>query len=264
MSLRGAIKLFVSRDEAIYPAIERLLRLMHSRNDTLTKLMNKLFVISVGGSLINPGKIDTGFLKSFKKLILEQTKKGSRFILITGGGKLCRDFQEALSDVTRPTAADLDWLGIASTWLHADLVKLMFGKLAHPMIIKDPNKKVNFKEKILLAGGWMPGRSTDDDAVRLAKVYGAKTVINLSNINYVYTKDPRKFKDAKKIEQISWQNFRKIVGNKWDPGKNLPFDPTAAKLAEKLKLKVIIANGKNLQNLKNILQNKKFKGTVIN
>jgi uridylate kinase len=99
--------------------------------------------------------------------------------------------------------------------------------------------------------------------VRLAKAYGARTVINLSNIDFVYSKDPRKFKDAKKIESISWGNFRKIVGNKWDPGKNLPFDPTAAKLAQKLKLKVIIANGKNLKNLKNILNNNKFRGTII-
>lgn len=225
--------------------------------------MKKIFVLSVGGSLINPGEINKGFLKKFRSLVLSQIKNGSRFVLITGGGKLCRNFQEALSGITKPTADDLDWLGISSTWLHADLVRLMFGKLSHPMIIKDPNKKVNFKEKILVAGGWMPGRSTDDDAVRLAKIYGAKTVINLSNIDYVYTKDPRKFKDAEIIKDISWKNFRKIVGNKWDPGKNLPFDPTAAKLAEKLKLKVVIANGENIKNLKNILDNKKFKGTTV-
>ena len=225
--------------------------------------MNKLFIISVGGSLINPGQPDTSFLKRLRALITNQTKKGNRFILITGGGKLCRNFQDALKRVTNPSSKDLDWIGISSTWLHADLVRLMFGKLAHPIIIKDPNKKVAFREKILVAGGWMPGRSTDDDAVRLAKIYGSGTVINLSNIDYVYSKDPRKFRDAKKIENISWKEFRKIVGSKWDPGKNAPFDPTAAKLAEKLKLKVIIANGKNLKNLEKILEGRPFRATLI-
>lgn len=225
--------------------------------------MKKLFIISLGGSLINPGQPDVKFLKKFRSLIFNQTKKGNRFILITGGGKLCRNFQDTLKQITKPSPNDLDWMGISSTWLHADLVRLMFGKLAHPIIIKDPNKKVAFREKILLAGGWMPGRSTDDDAVRLAKMYGFRTVINLSNIDYVYTKDPRKFKDAKKIETISWKEFRKIVGSKWDPGKNAPFDPTATKLAEKLKLKVIIANGKNFKNLNNILDDNKFIGTLI-
>jgi uridylate kinase len=227
------------------------------------KNMKKLFVISLGGSLINPGEVDAKFLKLFRELILKQVRKGNCFILITGGGKPARQYLEVLKAIAKPSSSDLDWMGIFGTRFNAQLVRLMFGKLSHQKIVEDPNIKVNFKEKVLIAGGWMPGRSTDDDAVRLAKVYGAKMVVNLSNIDYVYTKDPRKFKDAQKIEQISWKNFRKIVGNKWDPGKNLPFDPTAARLAESLKLKVIIANGKNLKNLQNILEGKKFTGTVI-
>ena len=225
--------------------------------------MAKTFVISLGGSLINSGKVDGNFLKNFRKLILNEIKKGSRFILITGGGKPARDYQAALISTNNKNRADLDWMGIYASRLNAQLVRLMFGKIAHLKIVEDPNIKFNFKEKILVAGGWVPGRSTDDDAVRLARTYKGGTVINLSNIDYVYTKDPRKFSNAKKIQNISWKNFRKIVGNKWDPGLSLPFDPVAAKLAEKLGLKVIIANGKNLKNLKNILQEKKFKGTLI-
>lgn len=226
-------------------------------------MKNRLFVISLGGSLINPGEVDIKFLKAFRLLILSRIKIGDRFILITGGGALCRKYQKALLDIDKTDSKTLDWLGIFSTRLNAQLVRLMFKKQAHVRIIEDPNALADFREKILVAGGWMPGRSTDDDAVRLAKIYNAKTVLNLSNIDYVYTKDPRKSRTAKKITQISWKNFRKIVGNKWDPGANKPFDPTAAKLAEKLKLKVIIANGKNLNNLKKILQGKPFIGTTI-
>lgn len=224
---------------------------------------NKLFVISLGGSLINPGEIDAAFLKSFKALIDSYVKKRCRFILITGGGRPARAYQSALTGTTKPSKDDLDWMGIFATRLNAQLVRLMFGKLAHKSIIEDPNITVNFKEKILVAGGWMPGRSTDDDAVRLAKVYGAQTIINLSNIDYVYTKDPRKFKDAQKIESISWKDLQKIIGTKWTPGANTPFDPIAAKFANQHKLSVVIANGKNLQNLKNILDGKKIQGTVV-
>ncbi|MCL5667212.1 MAG: UMP kinase [Patescibacteria group bacterium] len=226
--------------------------------------MPKTFIISVGGSIINPGEVNVKFLKDFRKLILAEVKKGNKFILISGGGRLCRQYQEALSKIVKPTSEELDWMGIATTWTNADLVRLMFGKAANRNVIKDPNRKVAFKEKVLVAGGWMPGRSTDDDAVRLAKIYGSKTIINLSNINYVYTKDPRKFSDAEPVKEITWKDFRKIVGNKWDPGKNAPFDPTAAKTAQQNGMKVIIANGKNLKNLKNILEGKKSIGTVIN
>ena len=115
----------------------------------------------------------------------------------------------------------------------------------------------------MVAAGWRPGWSTDYVSTILAERLNAKTVINLSNIKYVYTKDPKKFKSAKIIKEITWPDFRKIVGNKWDPGLNAPFDPVASANAEKLGLKVIIAQGKNTKNLNNILNNKKFIGTVI-
>src|SRR3989344_8222709 len=161
--------------------------------------MPKLFVLSLGGSLIVPEEIDVNFLKNFRKLIFGQIRKGHRFIISTGGGKPCRKYQKALETTSKASNKDLDWMGIYTTWTNAQLIRLAFGSLAHSKIITDPNKKTAFKEKILLAGGWMPGRSTDDDAVRLAKIYGANTIINLSNIDFVYTKDPKKFKTAKKI-----------------------------------------------------------------
>jgi len=75
----------------------------------------------------------------------------------------------------------------------------MFKGTAENFIADDPNKKLPMKKSVLIgAGGWKPGRSSDDFSVRLAKMYGAKTIINLSNIDFVYTKDPRKHPDAKK------------------------------------------------------------------
>lgn len=223
----------------------------------------KPIIISLGGSLIFPEEIDVKFLSDFKKLIEAEVKKGKRFILITGGGKICRKYQSALHQLAKASNTNLDWMGIYTTHTNAQFVRLMFGNLAYKNIVEDPTKKVNFTEKILLAGGWKPGCSTDRDAVWLAQTYGAKTIINLSNIDFLYDKDPRKFKDAKKITDISWDGLLKITGRKWTPGLNAPFDPTAAILAKKLGLNVVIANGKNLTNLKNILENKNFLGTKI-
>ena len=225
--------------------------------------MKNPIVISVGGSLIFPEQIDTNFLKQFKRLIIGQIKLGQRFVLVTGGGKICRDYNHALNAISRPKPADLDWLGINATWLNAKLVQLMFGKLAHKEVVNDPTKKLNFKEPILVAGGWKPGRSSDGAMVKYAQVYGAKTIINLSNVDFVYTKDPRKFKDAKKLTNITWKELLKTTGKKWDPGTNVPFDPTAAQFAKQHKLKVVIANGHNFSNIKKILNQQEFVGTSI-
>ncbi len=230
----------------------------------------EIIIISLGGSLIAPKTgIDWKFLKKFRELILEQIKNNKKFVIITGGGNTARIYQQAASKITQLTKDDQDWLGIHSTRLNAHLIKTIFRKYAHPRINKNPRTKANIKnhfqkgEKIMIAAGWRPGWSTDYVATILAERLEAKTVINLSNIKYVYTRDPNKYKDAKKIKNISWNNFRKIVGNTWDPGLNMPFDPIASKHAQKLNLKVIICHGNNIPNLSKLFAEKKFQGTII-
>ena len=92
---------------------------------------------------------------------------------------------------------------------------------------------------------------------------GATKIINLSNIDYVYDKDPKKFSDAKSIENMSWNDYKNLFGSEWNPGANVPFDPTVAKEAEVLGYEFIILNGKNIENLKSCLDGNSFIGTVI-
>ncbi len=219
-------------------------------------------IISLGGSVIFPDKIDHVFLKKFRALILKLVKKGNKFVIYCGGGKLARDYQKVALKIIGYDKEALDWIGIASTHLNAYLLKVLFYGFVEEKIIKNPNKKINFKKPILLCSGWKPGWSTDYDAVLLAKNLKIDTLINITNVDYVYDKNPKKHKNAKPIKETTWKDFKKLVGNKWAPGLNLPFDPIAAKEAEKSKLKVVII-GKDLNNLNNYLQGKKFKGTLI-
>lgn len=221
-------------------------------------------MISLGGSLIVPKTgIDWNFLKKFRALILQQIKENKKFYLVAGGGDTCRRYNEAANKVIKIKNDDLDWLGIHSSRLNAHLIKTIFHDVAHPEIIKNPTIHMGGNEKVVVGGGWKPGWSTDYVATMIAQEHEVPVVINLSNIDHVYDKDPKKYKDARKIENINWHDFRKIVGNRWVPGMNAPFDPIASKQGEQLGLKVILANGKNLKNLKDCLNGKKFKGTVI-
>lgn len=224
-----------------------------------------LKILSVGGSIIIPKTgFDIGFLKSFRKLILKHVKKGDRFILVIGGGATCRQYQDAAQKVVKMSLEDLDWLGIYTTVFNAQFVRFLFKDVAFEKIITNPHEKVKTKKSILIGAGYKPGASTDIDAVFLAETYGATEILNLSNIEYVYTKDPRKFLDAKKIEKIDWKTFRKeIVGNTWIPGANAPFDPIASRRAEKIGLKVSILQGTNLKEVDRALSGKKFVGTII-
>jgi uridylate kinase len=225
--------------------------------------MEKIYVISLGGSLVVPNEINIKFLSLFKNIIEKKIKENKKFIIIVGGGKTARNYQNAAKALTKVSNEDLDWLGIHATRINAHLLLTIFRKYAHFRIVKNPKEKINFKEKILVAAGWKPGFSTDYDAVLLAKTYGSDKIINFTNVDYVYNKDPNKFKSAKPFKEISWKDYLKLIEQKWIPGMSAPFDPIASKLAQKFKFKVVILNGKKIKNLKNYLENKKFTGTII-
>ena len=221
-------------------------------------------ILSLGGSLIVPqGKIAVNFLKNFKKLILKLLKQGYKIVVITGGGGVNRQYNQGAQRIAKIKDLDLDWLGISITKVNAELVRTIFSKYAYSQVIADPNTKIKTSKKLIIASGWKPGCSSDKDAVLWAKNLKAKTIINMSDINYVYDKDPDKYADAKPLKQISWKDFLKIVGTKWSPRTSAPFGPPASKLAQKLKLKVIVLNGKKLKNLENCLKGKNFQGTII-
>jgi len=223
-------------------------------------------VISVGGSLIVPnGGIDDRFLSNLNRLIRRHVKKGRRFFLVAGGGRTARHYRDASKKVIESMSdEDLDWLGIHATRLNAHLLRTIFSDIAHPRIIENYEKKLtHWREPVAIGAGWKPGWSTDYDTVLLARDYKAKVIINLSNVDFICDKDPRKFKDAKAIKKITWTELEKVIGKKWQPGLNTPFDPIALQLAKNLKLTVIIANGYNFRNLGRILNGESFMGTVV-
>ncbi len=219
-------------------------------------------IISVGGSLIVPDHIDTDFLSSLKTLIQRELAAGQRFVIITGGGRTARNYQEAARAVTALTPEDLDWLGIHSTRLNAHLVRSIFVSEAHPVIVTDP-EEVPADQSLVIAAGFRPGASTDLRAVQIAVKLGAQKVINLSNIDYVYDKDPRKYIDASPIEQTDWTSFRALLPKHWDPGLSAPFDPVAAHEAQEHNMEVAVINGEYLGRLEQYLEGKPFEGTII-
>ncbi|MCF7861856.1 UMP kinase [Candidatus Woesearchaeota archaeon] len=223
----------------------------------------KTVVISLGGSIIAPDNIDINFLKKFRQIILDFISHGNRAIIVTGGGNVNRLYNQAALEITSIKDVDLDWIGIAATKLNAALVRAIFSDYALHTIINDPREKIETDKKIIIGSGFQPGCSSDKDAVELAVTYDADTIINLSNIDYVYSDDPRKNPDAKPLSQVKWEQLMKIVGSEWTPKYDGPFGPIASRLAMEHNLRVIVANGNNTDNLKNILAEKPFDGTVI-
>ncbi|HEY9053505.1 MAG TPA: UMP kinase [Rectinemataceae bacterium] len=230
------------------------------------------YVISLGGSIVSPPSgPDAVYLSDFRNLVEGWlgSDPSRRLILVVGGGGPARAYQGALREFARlrsmppPSDEALDRVGIAATKINAQLVAAAMEGLCIDPVVEDPSAPISFTGKILVASGWKPGFSSDYDAVYLGERFGAKTVLNLSNIAKVYTADPKLDRDARPLDEISWAEFRALVGEAWTPGANLPFDPIASARAEEAGMRVICASGKDLPNLLRILNGESFTGTLI-
>lgn len=239
----------------------------------LLKIMPKLdvdvskpIIMSIGGSLIVPnGGPDHAFITSLKTFVERGVQEGRKFVLVCGGGKTARHYisaAETVRDGIDPE--DLDWIGIHATRLNAHLLRTVFREIAHPRVMKDPTRvPKTWEGGVLVAAGWKPGWSTDYVACRIAKRIGVNSVINASNIDYVYDADPRTKKDAKAFEELTWAQYREMVGDEWDPGLSAPFDPIASRLCDHHNISVAIVNGADFKNIDQLISQQEFVGTVI-
>ena len=88
----------------------------------------KTIVLSLGGSVIVPEEVDVPFVSMFKRVVLGL--EHMRFVIICGGGRICRKYQNAAREMGVASKRDLDWIGIRATRLNAELIRAGFGSEA--------------------------------------------------------------------------------------------------------------------------------------
>ncbi|MDD5649548.1 MAG: UMP kinase [Candidatus Nanoarchaeia archaeon] len=222
-------------------------------------------VISLGGSLIFQDSIDYNYIKNFKNLLINYSKK-FKFVIVTGGGKTARTYMEPLIK-EKLSVKEVCLTGIRITRLNARFMHKFFGKNPSSSIPKSLKevKSISEKNNIVFCGSlrYKPDNTSDGTAAEIA-AYLNTTFINLTNVDGLYTKDPRKFKDAKFIPEISFEDFFKMADFAYRPGQHFVLDQSAAKIIKKHHIKTVIMNGKNLKTFEDFLNNKKFIGTIIN
>ncbi len=241
----------------------------------------KITVVALGGSVVYPYNLEGGglnipFLKTFRQFIVNQAKKGKKFIIVIGGGKAARMYQQAAREASgcpvecsRCQKKCLDLIGIEVTKINAQLVKFVLGDAAyHKTMDIEPKKAfvaafLKSGKKILVGSGWEPGWSTDYDAIKSAIIFGQNEVIMAGDTAFVCDRDPNKFADAKPIKTIKWADYQKLIPAKWMPGLKSPIDPEAAKLAKKNGITVKTIKGSDLGNFERVIDGMDFEGTII-
>jgi len=226
--------------------------------------MKKVIVLSLGGSLIVPKKIDYKFLSNFKS-ILEKNYNNYKFVIVCGGGKIARKYISILKKQNK-SIEQQSLAGIRATRMNAKLLMQIFGKKSNQTLPKSMKQVKNnlAKNSVVFCGAlrYAPNETSDGTAAKLANYLNCKFV-NLTNIPGLYTSNPKTNKNAKFIPKISWKDFEKQASRiKYKPGQHFVLDQHAAKTIKKYRIPTYIL-GPKLSNLQNLLNNKKFKGTTI-
>jgi uridylate kinase len=225
--------------------------------------MKEVFVISLGGSRIVPDDVDDRFLVEFKELI--DSHKEKKFVVVCGGGRTARRYMGALRKLGKKTKAQ-SMEGIAVTRLHAGFMARIFGKEANEVVPRNMKrvKTLLKKNRVVFCGGlrWKPKNTSDGTAARLAAMLKCD-FINLTNVRGLYTKNPKKYKSAKFVPKISWDEFYKIAKRiKFEAGQHFVLDLVAAETIREKRIVTYIVG--SLKSMDGVLQNnKRINGTVI-
>ncbi|MDP3953537.1 MAG: UMP kinase [bacterium] len=223
----------------------------------------KTYVVALGGSIVFPEGIDIDFVKRFKKLVEGLVEDGHRFVLVVGGGKLARMYQDAAGKLVKLSDREKDWIGIHATRSNAQLLHAIFKGMVERDIFDERGKIAKLRKPITIGSGWKPGWSTDFVTSAIAKDLGVSEFIIAGKPDYVYDKDPARYRDAKAFDHLTWDEYRELVPAKWVPGASVPVDPVAAAFAKRNKLKAIVVDGRDLPNFKRLLKGQTFAGTLI-
>ena len=227
-------------------------------------MQKKVLVISLGGSLIAPDDIDTSLLDKFKH-VLKKHEANYKFVVVRGGGSIARKYIKALKQEGKSEYLQ-SMAGISVTRLNARFLTYWFGKDANEGIPHDMNQVKNLSKKhdIVFCGAlrYAENETSDATSAKLANFFKT-SFINLTNVSGLYTSNPLANKKAKFIPKISWKKFYERANSlSFKPGQHFVLDQKAAELIMKNKTTTYIL-GKGMNNLDNLLSNKKFKGTII-
>ena len=220
-------------------------------------------VAAIGGSILLQDYNAERF-KKYAELLKKENEEHEIFVVV-GGGKPAREYIGVVRDLG-VGEAKCDDMGIEVTRLNAKLLLLALGDAAYQRVPHNFQEALEYSAtgKIVVMGGTEPAHSTDAVSAILAEYVQADLLVNLTAVDGLYTKDPKKYDDAELIEEITASNMMEIIsGNEVKAGTYEFIDMTAIQMIKRSNLETVIANGNDPENLIRAINGEKIGTRVI-
>ncbi|MCQ2056283.1 MAG: UMP kinase [archaeon] len=220
-------------------------------------------VVSIGGSVLIPGKEDSIYIKALANMLKEVSNE-VYLIVVCGGGQVARYYSDVGKNLGG-SIKQIDELCIEVTKINAGLLSIALGENGLRSIHTNIENCINMTSvgKVSIMGGTESGHTTDAVAAMIAKKYKANRIINASNVNAIYSDDPKKNPNAKRYSEMTIDELSMIIYNEHAPCKSSIFDPLGVKIIRDSKIDLTVVNGRNLKELKNAILGKEIEGTHV-
>ncbi len=229
--------------------------------------MKKTLVLSLGGSLLyENGSLNARALREKARAVAAAAQRVS-IAVVVGGGTKARTYAEA-ARAQRKSEFEADEAAIHATRENARaFAKALFETGgAHAVYVDDFHKAVELLRRGFtpVMGGQMPGLTTDACSVLLAELARASRVVNASNVDGVYNKDP-KLKGARRFPRLTHEKLVALAAaqDARRAGQHFVFDLLACKLAARSRIRLDFVDGRDAAKLEAVLEGRKSGGTTV-
>ena len=203
--------------------------------------------------------IDTKILNYIAQEIKELCNSGVEIGVVVGGGNIIRGVSAAADGIIKRTSGD--YMGMLATVVNGIAMQealehigvsarlqtaIKMEQIAEPYIVRRAKRHLEKGRVVIFsAGTGNPFFTTDTAATLRASEVEASLLIKATKVDGVYDKDPELYKDAIKLDTISYDEALK------DHIKVM--DDTAIALAKDNSLPIVVANMNKKGNLLNII-----------
>jgi len=218
-----------------------------------------------GGSILVPDSPDVGIIREIADSIRKLREGRHEVLAVVGGGKPSRIYIEAAREL-RASDAYCDAIGVDITRLNARLLIAALGELAEPNPITTFEAAIRsmLRGKVPFMGGTTPGQTTDAVAAMLAKSSRSEMLMYFTDVDGVYTADPKVNRGAKKFEKMAaWELVKLVSGVELKPGVKTIVDPIAARIIERSRIRTLVLGRREIGRIPNIIEGEPHSGTTI-
>ncbi|MCS7132827.1 MAG: UMP kinase [Aigarchaeota archaeon] len=227
--------------------------------------MPSSLIIKLGGHLISTKEgIQLNLLENYAKLF-SRLFDGGKWCIVVGGGEEARRYIAAARELGIDEAS-CDLIAVEITRIHARLLSTILGDKAYQSIPKTLEEIVEFSShgKIVVSGGLQPAQSTTAVAALAAEALAAKKLIIATDVDGVYTRDPKTNPDAEFLEEVALSRLREILAQSTHhAGEYKLIDSLAMRILERSRIQAIVVNGKRPENVEKAILGERIGTRII-